>query len=165
MIEDKGGKALSISAKTYAGDAEEREAMLVEFLEILPESPAPLYDTELFTNENIRDMAAEIIREKCFENLHHEVPYNIAVRIIKFDETGDLPKIYAEILVGRESQKAIVIGKGATVIKQIGMESRKEIEKLMDGKVFLDLKVVAKPEWFDNKRMMKELGYVIDSKD
>ena len=165
MIEDKGGKALSVSAKTYAGDAEEREAMLVEFLEILPESPAPLYDTELFTNENIRDMAAEIIREKCFENLHHEVPYNIAVRIIKFDETGDLPKIYAEILVGRESQKAIVIGKGATVIKQIGMASRKEIEKLMDGKVFLDLKVVAKPEWFDNKRMMKELGYVIDSKD
>ncbi|MGE5084759.1 MAG: GTPase Era [Bacillota bacterium] len=165
MIEDKGGKALSISAKTYAGDVEEREAMLVEFLEILPESPAPLYDTELFTNENIRDMAAEIIREKCFENLHHEVPYNIAVRIIKFDETGDLPKIYAEIMVARESQKAIVIGKGASVIKQIGMESRKEIEKLMDGKVFLDLKVIAKPEWFDNKRMMKELGYVIDSKD
>ena len=165
MIEDKGGKALSISAKTYAGDVEEREAMLVEFLEILPESPAPLYDAELFTNENVRDMAAEIIREKCFENLHHEVPYHIAVRIIKFDETAALPKIYAEILVGRESQKAIVIGKGATVIKQIGMEARKEIEKLMDTKVFLDLKVVAKPEWFDNKRMMKELGYVIDSKD
>jgi len=165
MIEDKGGKALSISAKTYAGDAEEREAMLVEFLEILPESPAPLYDTEIFTNENVRDMASEIIREKCFENLHHEVPYNIAVRIIKFDETGVLPKIYAEIMVARESQKAIVIGKGASVIKQIGMEARKEIEKLMDEKVFLDLKVAAKPEWFDNKRMMKELGYVIDSKD
>ncbi|WP_413581596.1 GTPase Era [Bdellovibrio sp. HCB288] len=165
MIEEKGGKAISVSAKTYKGDLEEREAILIECLDILPTSPAPLYDSEIFTNENVRDMACEIIRERCFENLHQEVPYQIAVRIIKFDETGTLPKIYAEILVGRESQKAIVIGKGATVIKQIGMEARKEIEKLMDQKVFLDLKVQAKPEWFDNKRIMKELGYVNESED
>lgn len=165
MIEDRGGKAMSISATAYAGDVEEREAMLIEFLELMPDSPAPLYDTELFTNENVREMAAEIIREKCFENLHHEVPYNIAIRIVKFDETGDLPKIYAEIIVARESQKAIVIGKGATVIKKIGMDARKELEKLMDEKVFLDLNVVAKPEWFGNKRIMKELGYVRDSED
>ncbi len=165
MIEEKGGKAISVSAKTYANDAEEREAILIECLSILPESPAPLYDIELFTNENVRDMVCEIIREKCFDNLHHEVPYHIAVRIIKFDETGVMPKIYAEILVARESQKAIVIGKGASVIKQIGMEARKEIEKLVDGKVFLDLKVQAKPEWFDNKRIMKELGYVTESED
>ncbi|HEX7672595.1 MAG TPA: GTPase Era [Bdellovibrio sp.] len=165
MIEDKGGKAMSVSATAYAGDAEEREAMLVEFLEIMPESPAPLYDVELFTNENVRDMASEIIREKCFENLHHEVPYNIAVRIIKFDETAALPKIYAEIIVSRESHKAIVIGKGASVIKKIGMDARKELEKLMDEKVFLDLNVTAKPEWFGNKRIMKELGYVVESED
>ena len=163
MIEEKGGKALSISAKTYADDTEEREAMLIEFLELMPASPAPLYDAELFTNEHVRDMAAEIIREKCFENLHHEVPYNIAVRIIKFDEEGDLPKIHAEIIVSRENHKAIVIGKGASVIKKIGMDARKEIEKLVGGKVFLDLNVAAKPEWFGNKRIMKELGYVIGS--
>lgn len=165
MIEDKGGKALSISAKAYANDAKEREALLMNFLELMPESPAPLYDVELFTNENIRDMVSEIIREKCFENLHHEIPYNIAIRIIKFDEEGPMPKIYAEIIVSKESHKAIVIGKGATVIKQIGMQARKEIEKIMDQKVFLDLKVSAKPEWFGNKRIMKELGYVIESEE
>ncbi len=165
MIEEKGGKSMSISAKASAKDVEEREAMLIDFLELMPESPAPLYDVELFTNENVREMASEIIREKCFENLHHEIPYNIAVRIIKFDEQAPLPKIYAEIIVSKESHKAIVIGKGASVIKQIGMDARKELEKLLDEQVFLDLNVASKPEWFGNKRIMKELGYVIESEE
>ncbi|MNK01280.1 GTPase Era [compost metagenome] len=164
MIEDRKGKALSISAVKYKGDIEEREAMLLEFLELLPESPAPLYDTELFTNENVREMAAEIIREKCFESLHHEIPYSIAVRIIKFDENAaPVPKIYAEIVVSKESHKGIVVGKEARVIKTIGMEARKEIEKLMGQKIFLDLNVTVKDEWFANKRIMKELGYVTES--
>jgi GTP-binding protein Era len=165
MIEEKGGKSMSISAKASSKDVEEREAMLIDFLELMPESPAPLYDVELFTNENVRAMASEIIREKCFENLHHEIPYNIAVRIIKFDEQAPLPKIYAEIIVSKESHKAIVIGKGASVIKQIGMDARKELEKLLDEQVFLDLNVASKPEWFGNKRIMKELGYVIESEE
>lgn len=164
MIEDKGGKAFSTSVKDSKDVKEEREALLIEMLQILPESPAPLYDVELFTNENIREMASEIIREKCFEFLHHEIPYSLAVRIIKFEEDAQpVPKIYAEILVSKESHKAIVVGKKAAVIKEIGMAARKEIEKLMDQKIFLDIKVLAKPEWFDNKRMMKELGYVLKS--
>lgn len=162
MVEDRGGKAFSVSAKE--GDDEEREALLIEFLEMMPESPAPLYDTELFTDENVRDMAAEIIRERCFEALHHEIPYSLAVRIIKFEEDAKpVPKIYAEIVVSKDSHKAIVIGKGAAIIKKIGMEARKEIEKLMGEKVFLDINVVSKPEWFTNKRIMKELGYVVQS--
>lgn len=168
MIEDKGGKALSISVAALKKDKEaqeDREAMLIEILELLPESPAPLYDIDLFTNENVREMVTEIIREKCFESLHHEIPYSLAVRILKFDEEGPLPKIYAEIIVSKENHKAIVIGKEASAIKKIGMESRKEIEKLMDEKIFLDLKVACKPEWFENKRMMKELGYVTKSED
>ena len=165
MIESNGGKALSVSAKTFSKD-EDREAMLIEFLNLMPDSPAPLYDAELFTNENVRDMVTEIVREKCFDNLHQEVPYNLAVRIIKFEENAaPVPKIYAEIMVSRESHKAIIIGKGAAVIKKIGMEARKEIEKLMGEKIFLDLKVAAKPEWFANKRIMKELGYVVKSED
>lgn len=168
MIEDKKGKALSISVNDLKKDkeaAEDRDAMLIEFLELLPESPAPLYDVELFTNENVREMVSEIIREKCFEHLHHEVPYATAVRIVKFDEEGPMPKIYGEIIVNKESHKAIVIGKDASVIKKIGIESRKEIEKLIGEKVFLDLKVNCKPEWFENKRMMKELGYVTRNDD
>lgn len=166
MIEEKGGKAMSISVKEAEKDHEEREAMLIEFLELLPESPAPLYDIELFTNENVREMVSEVIREKCFESLHQEIPYSLAVRIIKFDENASpIPKIHAEIMVSKESHKAIVIGKEAKVIKQIGMDARKEIEKLMGEKVFLDLQVISKPEWFENKRMMKELGYATKSED
>ena len=168
MIEERNGKALSISVSTVSKGkeaAEDREAMLIEFLEMMPQSPAPLYDIELFTNENVREMVSEVIREKCFEILHHEIPYSLAIRIVKFDEEGPMPKIYAEILVGRESHKPIVIGKNAQVIKRIGMEARKEIEKIMGEKVFLDLKVNCKPEWADNKRMMKELGYVTRNDD
>lgn len=168
MIEDRGAKALSVSVaglKKSRDAQEEREAMMIEFLNLLPASPAPLYDAELFTNENVRDMVSEIIRETCFELLHQEVPYSLAVRIIKFDESDRMPKIYAEIVVSKENHKAIVIGKEASQIKNIGIEARKEIEKLMDTKVFLDLKVIAKPEWFDNKKMMKELGYVARNED
>lgn len=168
MIEEKNGKALSVSVAALKGEKdaqEEREAMLIEFLNLLPESPAPLYDIELFTNENIREMVAEVIREKCFEHLHQEIPYSMAVRILKFDEEAHLPKIYAEIVVTKENHKAIVIGKEASLIKKIGMDARKEIEKIMDEKVFLDLQVACKPEWFENRRMMKELGYVVKSED
>lgn len=164
MITKAGGKAFSVSVKDSFQDSEEREALLIEFLELLPESPAPLYDTELFTNENMRDLVSEIIRERCFEILHQEVPYSLAVRIIKFDEYAEpVPKIFAEILVSKPNHKAIVIGKEASIIKRIGMESRKQIENLMGQKVFLDIQVVSKPDWFENKRMMKELGYATKS--
>lgn len=159
MIEERGAKAFSVSVKESKDDNEEREAMLIEFANLMPESPAPLYETELFTNENVRDMVTEIIREKCFEILHQEIPYSLAVRIIKFDEEGTLPKIYAEIIVSKENHKPIVIGREAKVIKEIGTLARKEIEKLMGEKVFLDVQVAFKPEWFENKRIMKELGY------
>ena len=166
MIEEKGGKALTISVKREEKNTPERESMLADFLSILPDSPAPLYDVDLFTSENVREMVAEVIREKCFEFLHHEIPYSLAVRIVKFDETdGPIPKIYAEIMVAKESHKGIIVGTGAKMVKEIGIQSRIEIEKIMDTKVFLDLKVSCKPEWFDNKRIMKELGYVIESKD
>ncbi|MFP5520022.1 MAG: GTPase Era [Bdellovibrionia bacterium] len=165
MIESKGAKALSMSVKKLKDNAEEREALLIECLEMLPETPAPLYDVELFTNESVKDMTTEIIREKCFENLHQEIPFNLAIRIIKFDEFADpCPKIYAEILVPKENHRAIVIGKGGEVIKKIGSESRKEIEKIMDQKVFLDLQVVVRDNWFDNTGIMKELKYVVDNK-
>ena len=166
MIEEKKGKAFSISVQKSKDDIEEREAFLIECLEMMPESPAPLYDVELFTNENVRDMVSEIIREKLFESLHHEIPFESAVRVIRFEEEAKpVPKIYAEILVSRESHRPIVVGKEAKMIKHIGMESRKEIEKLMGEKVFLDLQVLVRDEWYDNTRMMKELKYVTDRRN
>ncbi|MGZ5279759.1 MAG: GTPase Era [Pseudobdellovibrionaceae bacterium] len=129
----------------------------------LPESPKPLYDIELFTPHNVKDLVAEIVREQCFEVLHHEIPYNIAVRIQKFDESDPkMPKIHAEILVAKESHKPILIGKGGVTIKEIGMLARKSIEKMMDQKVFLGLEVSVRENWFENKMLMKELGYVVE---
>jgi GTP-binding protein Era len=166
MIEDAGGKAFQVSAKDMEADQENREALLIEFLALLPESPAPLYDVELFTPHRTKDLVAEIIREKCFEFVHQEIPFSIAVRILKYDENAaPCPKIYAEILVAKESHKAIVIGKGADIIKQIGMAARKEIEDLTGGKVFLDLNVNFKEDWFNNKRIMQELGYVRNNEE
>jgi len=124
----------------------------------------PLYDSEMYTTENVRDLAEEIIREKCFESLNYEVPYQIAVQIRKFDEEAQpCPKIYADIMVSKDSHKPIVIGKGAENIKKIGQLSRKEIEALMGEKIFLDLKVTVKENWFENKQTLKELKYVVDS--
>ncbi|HEY8272852.1 MAG TPA: GTPase Era [Pseudobdellovibrionaceae bacterium] len=161
MIEDAGGKAFQVTAKDMDADPENREALLLEFLALLPESPAPLYDVELFTPHNTRDLVAEVIREKCFEFVHQEIPFSMAVRILKFDENATpCPKLYAEILVAKENHKAIVIGKGGANLKEIGTTARKEIEKLLGEKVFLDLIVNFKADWFNNKRIMQELGYV-----
>lgn len=158
FIEKKGAKAFQISIKNE--DEEDREALLLECLELLPESPQPLYDSELFTTESVRDLAAEIIREKCFEFLEYEVPYNVAVRISNFmEDAKPCPKIYADILVSRENYKPIVIGKDGQTLKKIGIQARAEIEALMDQKIYLELKVQLREDWFTNKRLMKELGY------
>lgn len=131
---------------------------------LVGESPAPLYDLELFTPHTERELVAEIVREKCFEELHQEVPYQLAVRIIKFDEEDPrIKRIYAEILLSKENHKPIVIGKGGAQIKLIGTKARNELEKFLGTKVYLDLKVQVKEEWYLNPQIMKELGYVIAS--
>ena len=155
-------RVLEVS-KTWEKDAKEfREEFLSEVKRNLPSSPAPLYDIELFTPHTIREMACEIIREKCFEELHHEIPYNLAVRISKFEEGQGITKIFAEIVVAKEGHKPIVIGKGASLIKKIGMKARLELEKLTQEKIYLNLDVAVRDEWFTNPRLMKELGYKQD---
>jgi GTP-binding protein Era len=83
------------------------------------------------------------------------------VRILKFDEEGPIIRIFAEILVSKENHRGIVIGKGGQALKTIGTEARKEIEKLLGQKVFLDLQVVSKKDWQKNPGVMRELGYVL----
>ena len=137
--------------------------VLVEFLyELLPESPAPLYDKELFTLSNLKEMAAEAIREKAFEFLHQEIPFGLAVRIVKFVENeGNVIKIYAELLLAKENHRSIVIGQQGSKLKFIGAGARKEIEKFCGRKVYLDLHVAVKKNWSKNELIMKELGYVL----
>jgi GTP-binding protein Era len=158
-------KVLEIS-KNWENDTKGVLDQIYDFCdENLPESPAPLYDVELFTPHTTRELVSEMIREQCFEVLHQELPYNLAVQILKYDESGKLPKIYAEVLVSKENHKAMVIGKGAAVIKDIGMRARREIEKFLDQKIYLQLDVSVRENWSENKKMMKELGYVMERKE
>jgi len=163
MVEELGVKCLQISC--LKDGVEGREMLLQEIESLLPSSAAPLYDQELYTTENVRELVAEIVREKCFENLEHEIPFQLAVQVRKFDEEAKpCPHIYVDVLLSKESHKPIVIGKKATVIKKISQESRLEIEKIMQQKVFLELNVIVKENWFEQTQFMKELGYIIDGK-
>ena len=160
MIEEKGGKCMQVSC--LKDGTQGRDDLLCEIEKLLPESPAPLYDRDLFTTENVRELAAEIIREKCFENLNFELPYQTAVQVRKFDEERKpCPHIYVDVIVAKESHKPIVVGKKGQLIKKISQESRAEIEKLMNEKIFLELNVVVRENWFEVGQLMKELGYVV----
>lgn len=166
MMEEKGSKVYTFApTKKYEGQKEDRENLLNDVVSMLPESPAPLHDVELFTPETLRNLASEVVREKCFEMLHEEVPFQIAVRPILFDENEKVPRLAYEILVAKENHKAIVIGKQGQNLKKIGTEARKEIEKLMGEKIFLELKVSYRKDWYKDPKIMKELGYVHDSNE
>jgi len=149
---------ITISARI--SEVETRRSVLDAITPLLPMSPARLYPEELYTTQSVREMCAEIIREKCFENLHQEIPYGLAIRIEKYTEEKT-HHISANIVVEKESHKGIVIGKGGLMLKKIGTESRLEIQTLVDAKVFLELHVSVKENWTYNKQLMKELGYVI----
>ena len=144
-------------------EEEAKEEVMRRILEMLPEAPAPLYDADLYTTQTLREMASEIVRERCFENYRQEIPYGIAVKTVEFKEQPEAKaaKISCEIWVDKESHKAIVIGAKGASLKKIGIESRAEIERLIGRHAFLELRVVAKPGWAANERWMKELGYVI----
>jgi GTP-binding protein Era len=160
-LADAGAAAIVQGSARAEGEAL-REILLDEVRKLLPRADGPLYDQDLYTLSNTRDLCAEIIREKCFEHLHQEVPFGLAVKILKFDEdSGPVIKLFAEILVAKDNHRPIVIGKGGQVLKVIGTEARKDIETLNARKVYLDLRVCAKPDWQKNPGMMKELGYVL----
>lgn len=143
---------------------ETRTEFLNHLIELLPASPEPLYDVDLFTPHTTREITEEIIREKCFNLLFEEVPYGIAVRVMKYEElSANMHRIYADIWVSRESHRPMVVGKSGEMIKKIGIESRQEIEKLLGHRVHLELHVVVREEWALNQKNMKELGYVTES--
>ncbi|MCL6555635.1 MAG: GTPase Era [Burkholderiales bacterium] len=124
----------------------------------LPEGP-PLYDKEDITDRSERFLAAEAVREKIFRLLGDEIPYSATVVIEKFEEEGRLRRIHAAIIVDKESQKAIVIGKGGERLKAIGSEARRDMERLFGGKVYLELWVKVRSGWADDERAVKSLGY------
>jgi GTP-binding protein Era len=128
-------------------------------LELLPEG-MPFYGDD----DNVSDLptkffVGEIIREKVYELFHEEIPYHTAVLISAFKEKSTLIKISADIIVQRETQKGILLGQGGSMIKKLGTEARKDIEKFLGQKVFLELFVKVKPGWRENELQLKEYGY------
>jgi GTP-binding protein Era len=128
------------------------------FIRYLPEGE-PLYPLEYFTDQTERFFASEIVREQVLQLTHDELPFSTAVVVDAFDESEPgLIKLYCTILVERESQKPIVVGKAGSMIKAIGTAARLGLEEHFGQKVFLDLHVKVKSEWRDNERLLDEMG-------
>ncbi|MCF7520689.1 GTPase Era [Neisseria sp. ZJ106] len=136
-----------------------RIANLLELLKpYLPES-VPMYPEDMVTDKSSRFLAMEIVREKLFRYLGEELPYAMNVEVEQFEETENgLLRIYIAVLVDKDSQKAILIGKGGERLKKISTEARLDMEKLFDSKVFLKVWVKVKSGWADDIRFLRELG-------
>lgn len=126
---------------------------------VLPES-APYYEKDQLTDKSERFFVSEIIREKILLFYDKEVPYSVEIVVEDFKEKPEITVIRAVILVSRESQKPIIIGDGGRAIKKLGTEARKDIEKFLDKKVYLDLNVKVDPDWRDNELRLKRMGYM-----
>jgi GTP-binding protein Era len=138
-----------------------RTQLLPRFREMLPESHF-LYDDEQITTHSIRELSAELIREKCFNLLQKEIPYGLGIRITKFDESdADIVRIYADIILEKDNHKSIVIGQKGQMLKSIGQAARLDIEKLVGEKVYLELHVAVKKNWTQRESFLKELGYEV----
>ena len=124
----------------------------------LPEQPW-LYEEDALTDRSERFLASELIREKLFRLTGDELPYSCTVVIDKFTEEGHLRRIAATIVVEREAHKGMVIGDGGEVLKRIGSEARQELERLWDGKVFLELWVKVRSGWADDEAHLRSYGY------
>ncbi|WP_423197738.1 MULTISPECIES: GTPase Era [unclassified Cupriavidus] len=124
----------------------------------LPEGE-PMYDADAMTDRSERFLASEIIREKVFRWTGDELPYTSTVVIDKFETEGRLRRVFATILVERDAHKAMIIGNKGTKLKQISTEARLDMEKLFDGKVYLEMWIKVKSGWADNEAGLRAYGY------
>jgi GTP-binding protein Era len=134
------------------------QKLLAEVLAFLPEG-VPFYNEDDLSDMPTKFFVAELIREKIYHLYGDEIPYHSAVLINEFKEKENIIKIQADIIVHRETQKAIIIGERGTMIREIGIQARQEIEAFVGQKVFLELFVKVRPKWRDNDNQLKEYGY------
>jgi len=133
------------------------DALVGELVRHVPEAPR-MYDEDEITTLPERFLAAELVREKLFRLLGDELPYAVAVEIEKFEMEGNLRRIHAGILVDKNTQKAIIIGRQGEKLKAVGTGARKDMERLFGGKVFLELWVRVRSGWADDQAALKRLG-------
>lgn len=147
-------KVITISALSGIS----RKKLINAILEFLPEGE-PFYEGDDISDLTTRFFVSELIREKIYELAEDEIPYHTAVLVREYQEKTTLVKIVADIIVHRETQKAILIGDKGSMIKKIGTAARKDIEAFIQQKVFLELFVKVKPKWRENDLYLKEYGY------
>ncbi len=145
---------IQLSAKT----GNNKENLLKEIFAKLPYGDM-FYPEDTVTEESMRDVTQEIIREKILLNTKEEVPHCVAVLVDKYEEKDNIDKIYATIYCETKSQKGILIGKGGSLLKKIGTDARIELEKITEKKVYLELTVKIEKDWRKNKNALKMFGY------
>jgi GTP-binding protein Era len=133
------------------------DLLLKRIFAVLKEGPS-YFSQDEYTDQPERILAAEFIREKILHHTREEVPHSVAVVLEKFEEGERLVRIYASILVERDSQKGILIGQKGRMLKQIGTDARWELERLLNTKVYLELFVKVRPNWRDNEAVLDEIG-------
>lgn len=134
------------------------ESLLKVAVQNLPESPA-YFPEEQYTDKTERFLAAEAIREKIFRQYQKEIPYATEVVVTSFKEEEGIIRITAEIIVERQSQKGILIGKGGESLKRVGTHARKDLEEMFQKKVFLELFVKVRENWRENKGFLRQFGF------
>ena len=151
---EKNYPVIRLSAKT----GRNIDTLLKNIYKNLPEGDL-LYPEEVVTEETMRSITEEIIREKILLNTSDEIPHSTAVQVTDYKEEENIDKIYAVIYCEQKSQKGILIGKGGALLKKIGMQARLELEKIADKKVFLSLEVKVEKDWRKKDNALKNFGY------
>ena len=149
-------------AEVFPTSAKERfnvDNLMRRIVELLPDSP-PYFGKDALTDKPARFFVTEIIREKILLNYDKEIPYSAEVIVEKFEEKEKSIHIMAVIYVERDSQKGILIGKGGSMLKRVGTEARKDIEKFFDKRVFLELFVKVEENWRNRENKLKAFGYI-----
>jgi GTP-binding protein Era len=153
---EQWGLAEAVPVAATTGDG--CDLLVTRVLHHLPEGP-PLFPEDFLTDQPLRSLAAEWVREKILHRMREEIPHAAAVAVERWTERADgLVEIEATIFVERDSQKGIVIGKGGGVLKEVGSEARADLERLLERRVFLTLRVEVRPDWRNDPRILGELG-------
>lgn len=154
MLFEENIPIIRISAKT----GRNKDTLLTNILKKLPEGDL-LYPEDVVTEESMRSVTEEVIREKVLINTQDEIPHSVAIKVDKYQESDDIDRIYATIYCEHKSQKGILIGKGGALLKKIGTEARLELEHIVDKKVFLGLEVKVEKDWRKKDNILKNFGY------
>ncbi len=157
VLFEKNYPVVKVSAKT----GRNIDTLIKNIYKYLPDGDF-LYPEDVVTEETMRDVAEEIIREKILLNTSDEIPHSVAVKIESYSENDDIDRIYATIYCETKSQKGILIGKNGSMLKTIGSEARIELEKIVEKKVFLGLEVKVEKDWRKKQSSLKEFGYEQD---